>query len=533
MLSVRSFPHDLHRPREGPGRDGGPTFDAMQPETLVRQSSGPPCGDPVSAIEPNLPEDTLPRQPDSSAVSQQILNFLLGLKTLKHEGVTNREELEETLYAKRFELLFPEAEAVAGEKPLPQFHVLPQQQLLKEFLMSGKVLGGHQSVAHVLYPETVQWPHRSDTMAPEESPKADHHAAGEAGAAPSGCYSPQRTSEEITDALVQPSEAEEEKVEVVLCGKRVQSTVRGRALKEVLPQERLLVPQRKQPIQQLPEARFKAAQQTRKQLERQVRLEEYQERRIAERIQSLEIALDDELWHQKELRKKRKRREKRQEELKNDLQSGIEQRIEESRLQREEAQRQEDEEKKEKEKVERYQKAQKEKVEKWQAEMSPKDFQDPHGRCLRRRHQLQREAVRAALAEEERKAEKVPLKRLEVEARLQDLESCHEQRPFVAPRAHDLPRPILQMMEETHQTQSSAGSQAAFPSPRPKGAWRHEAKGVSKRYGLSAEHLRTIEASLQRSAKPHRAERPEPALKEVDSAAKAAPNEASASAQTT
>eukprot|EP00913_Durusdinium_trenchii_P002918 g2705.t1 len=164
-------------------------------------------------------------------------------------------------------------------------------------------------------------------------------------------------------------------------------------------------------------ARFKAAQQTRKQLERQ------------------------------ELRKKRKRREKRQEELKNDLQSGIEQRIEESRLQREEAQRQEDEtlgsrdrgvvaplgtrelmelqshckhlrEKKEKEKVERYQKAQKEK--------------------------------------------------------------------------------------ETHQTQSSAGSQAAFPSPRPKGAWRHEAKGVSKRYGLSAEHLRTIEASLQRSAKPHR-----------------------------
>ena len=41
----------------------------------------------------------------------------------------------------------------------------------------------------------------------------------------------------------------------------------------------------------------------------------------------------------------------------------------------------------------------------------PKDFQDPHGRCLRRRHQLQREAVRAALAEEERKAEKVPLKR--------------------------------------------------------------------------------------------------------------------------
>lgn len=44
---------------------------------------------------------------------------------------------------------------------------------------------------------------------------------------------------------------------------------------------------------------------------------------------------------------------------------------------------------------------------------------------------------------------------------------------------------------------------------------------------------RTIEASLQRSAKPHRAERPEPALKEVDSAAKAAPNEASASAQTT
>lgn len=31
--------------------------------------------------------------------ASRILNFLLGLKTLKHEGVTNREELEETLYA--------------------------------------------------------------------------------------------------------------------------------------------------------------------------------------------------------------------------------------------------------------------------------------------------------------------------------------------------------------------------------------------------------------------------------------------------
>ena len=35
---------------------------------------------------------------------------------------------------------------------------------------------------------------------------------------------------------------------------------------------------------------------------------------------------------------------------------------------------------------------------------------------------------------------------LEVEAKLQEQEECIDQRPYVAPKAHDQPRPILQMM---------------------------------------------------------------------------------------
>eukprot|EP00435_Cladocopium_sp_Y103_P016142 s2026_g4.t1 len=269
------------------------------------------------AVQPTLPSEEEEREKrvpatgdakggdESSAVSQQILNFLLGLKTLKRYGAESRQELEQALYAKRFELLFPESEkarqdtptALANRAPLPQFHALPQQQLLKEFLMSGKLLGGHQSVAHVLYPEAVHWPQQLGACADEDATGQRDLGTTGGSDAPDilrPTTAPRRQSAEI----VEPEEGagsdeEEEKVEVVLCGKRVQSTVRGRALKDVLV-DRALVAKSPKGVQPLPEARFRAAQETRKHLERQVKMEEYQERRIAERIQALELALDDE-----------------------------------------------------------------------------------------------------------------------------------------------------------------------------------------------------------------------------------------------
>lgn len=360
--------------------------------------------------------------------------------------------------------------------------------------MSGKLLGGHQSVAHVLYPEAVHWPQQLGACADEEDSKRDLGTTEGSdalelrpGTAP---RQPRRQSE------MEPEEDagsdEEEKVEVVLCGKRVQSTVRGRALKEVL--DRALVPKSPKGVQPLPEARFRAAQEARKQLERKVKMEEYQEKRIAERIQALEVALGDEVQHLQELRKRQRRRESRQQELKKDLEKQIAQKIEAEQAQQEEDKRQKDLEKKEKEKLQRYYKAQKEKVEQWQAEMSSDDFfQDPIERARKKRLAQQKEALLTALAEEERRNEHPPLKRLEVEAKLQAQEDGLEQRPFMAPKAHDLPRPILQMITDS----KAKAKPKASPS---RGAWRKEAQGVSKRYGLSAEHLRTIEAQLQRTA---------------------------------
>ena len=59
-------------------------------------------------------------------------------------------------------------------------------------------------------------------------------------------------------------------------------------------------------LQELPEARFKEALAARQTLERQLRLESYQEQRIAERIKFLEHMLEDEIEHREELKKKQK-----------------------------------------------------------------------------------------------------------------------------------------------------------------------------------------------------------------------------------
>lgn len=358
--------------------------------------------------------------------------------------------------------------------------------------MSGKLLGGHQSVAHVLYPEAVHWPQQLGGADEDEGKRDLGTTGGSDGLELRPSTAPRRQSAEMVEPEEDAGSDEEEKVEVVLCGKRVQSTVRGRALKDVLVDR--AVAKSPKGVQPLPEARFRAAQESRKHLERQVKMEEYQERRIAERIQALELALDDEIYHQQELRKRQKRREIRQQELKKDLEKQIAQKIEAEQVQQEEDKRQKDLEKKEKEKLQRYYKAQKEKVEQWQAEMSSDDFfQDPMERARKKRLAQQKEAQLNALAEEERRNEHPPLKRLEVEAKLQEQEDCLEQRPFMAPKAHDQPRPILQMIADS----KAKAKPKASPS---RGAWRKEAQGVSKRYGLSAEHLRTIEAQLQRTA---------------------------------
>jgi len=472
------------------------------------------------AQEPQAPEPE-EQQPDpEKAASQQILKFLVGIKKL---GGVDGRDLEAALFAQRFDL-FPMGDS-AAKSALPQFQSLPKKQLLKEFLMSGKLNGGYQSVAHVLYPESVQWPDQLQDgyLDADETPRQELGTAGSdrptsrnstaskrsktRGPAPeSSAVLKQRVfsdddflllDEELDDSV---QGKDERVVEVLLCGKPVHSTVRGKALKEVLPlHESSAVAKKDATPRALPEARFRAAQQARRKLERAVQLEEYQERRLAERIQALEIALDDETANQKELEKRQKKRHARQERLKKDLQDGLARKLEAEKWQAEEEKRKEDEKQKEKERHERYRQSQKERLEKWQEERSSYDFfTDPVERARFKRMEMEREADLLALEKREAKEERCPLRRLEVEARLQELEDCMEQRPFVPPKPHDRPKPVLVQLDEA----SGKVPPASTKPPAPKaGAWLGEARGLSKRYGLSAEHLRTVESHLQRSIK--------------------------------
>merc|ERR1719277_2547585 len=98
----------------------------------------------------------------------------------------------------------------------------------------------------------------------------------------------------------------------MVCGQQVSTTLRGKPVFE-MSEEALLAAQTKD------DEKYKKAKDTRVKLERTAQLEQYQEKKLVERIRVLEEMQAAEADYQKELKQRENRRQTRNDELKEQL----------------------------------------------------------------------------------------------------------------------------------------------------------------------------------------------------------------------
>lgn len=454
----------------------------------------------------------------------QIKQFLWGIKDLS--GL-KPAELKTLLYEKRFEFLLPASTGDRGgaagdgggrEQNLPRFATLPSEKILHDVLSSGAIPGAHQSVAHVLYPDAVSWPEDepdSEGAAMDEKGFDFSRSARQRGSIRAS-MSQARRSMNAMDQLTPEEQAERDlqdamdtavihaqdqvddrQADFILCGQRMQRTVRGRAVKDGPVSNQV----ERSSAEPSVEAKFHAARDRRKQVERQAKLEQFHEQRIAERIKALELTKEAELEHRNELERKVQRRLARQEELKKDLEVGWQKKLEEERLQAEKQQQEKKAKAQEEQRKKRHLEKQRERVEQWHDEMDRIE-PDPFERARLKRQEKDEKANQAARQLME-PPERLPMKRREVVNRIHMVQECTEERPPLAPKAHDAPRPVLQMLDDAAGKVSGTVSQrtTARTTASKAGSWVGQSKAVSRTYGLSSNDVTAIEEQLGRTAR--------------------------------
>jgi len=218
---------------------------------------------------------------------------------------------------------------------------------------------------------------------------------------------------EQVEESVDKREEEVSQAKFLLCGRMVRTTVRGKSVTQA-PLVQVPTDQHGNAFISPQEAKYKAAKEHRKQLERAVKLEEFQEKRIMERIQVLELAKDAEVDRQRELEGRRKRRMARSEQLKKELEEGWSVKLQEEAEELKKKKEDEEEKQKEIERLKRYHKAQKAKLEKWHEERSHDESLDPAERARAKRQEQRGKAEQARAAP----PEILPMKRLEVQKRI-------------------------------------------------------------------------------------------------------------------
>mmetsp|Transcript_40393 Transcript_40393/g.86740 ORF Transcript_40393/g.86740 Transcript_40393/m.86740 type:complete len:187 (+) Transcript_40393:76-636(+) len=113
-------------------------------------------------------------------VDHLVFSFLQNVKSLNK---LSAQELDELMFKHRFDLLPPPktgGEEAGATRMLPNFLHIPMQDELHDALVGGKLAGGIQGVAHVLYPEHVPWPLAEDSI-DEDKEAASAATAAEAG----------------------------------------------------------------------------------------------------------------------------------------------------------------------------------------------------------------------------------------------------------------------------------------------------------------------------------------------------------------
>jgi hypothetical protein len=489
---------------------------------------------------------------DTNQLADKVLNFLQRIRGLNS---LSPEELDVLLYDRRFELLgtlnSSEASAADTEDRLPKYTDIPNQHELHEALLGGIIPSGYQSVAHVLYPESVPWPIRKEQGAakatPEEEeseevpaselaqpasvvpaipssasptrsipksavvsptkakPDGQRHSvhssieSGDIAASPDGLFailedngSKQDLSGNSGHLRDHPhwqgtprSHTDKERLrQVTLCGQKVSTSVRGKPVLEQSDDVIALY------MKAANDERYNAAHEERVRLEKAVKLEQYQEKKLVERIKALEMMRTAEIEHQSDIRKREARRLARKEELTKNLQESWVVRLEKEKEQENIAKQQEKEKAEAEKRLKRHNEKQKDVIRDWWRNKDKHDDAKAEQERLVKQKEKEEQENTARL--------KKTFKQVVAEQKVQRLLESIEQRPPVPPplfnvsRAHDLPRPLIELSDAG----SDKGSSSARGRPL---SWTKQAKAVADSYGLSAREHRAVEDRMNRA----------------------------------
>jgi len=465
-------------------------------------------------------------KPNASAPRvTQFLHRIRGLHSLSDA------ELEELLYERRFELLPAPKQPLPGipgegAQTLPTHDSIPSQQELHEALLGTTLPGGFQCVANILYPESVEWPAHCQLTGPDTAGEVDNEGCANGGGevtsqpvSPSGPGSPaaqdqppsaggmltasltedsmghtksneatgddlsprrpkkdsprRAASVKIDSVVLQRADTAVLPCEVTVCGLRIASTLRGLPVPPPLPAEA-------KTALYVDEAKYKAAREKKRRLEKALKIETYREKRCCEKIESLEQMKLAETTHLEELRKREARREERMQALKAQLEKDVN--------------RKEEEEKEKAKEVERSREKAKKTEQKWQEHRKrlKELMEENEGRTLEEREALRKAALEELRPSKDERPKPKTKKQAEAEDRAVRMRASVEQRPPLPPRSHDMPAPPGGL---------DMGLAAQKARPPRFGSWVVQAKGVSGTYGLSPRDHASVEGNLMRAVK--------------------------------
>lgn len=441
-------------------------------------------------------EDAMPSSDDPST---KVVSFLAKLRGLGH---LDDENLDEQLSNRRFELLQLRSEIGNDfESLLPSR--LPSHREIHNEVLYGNTPKIHQMVAHVLYPEQVPWPTKTDELEEplnESVVKLNSQAetlddtknVAQGGSSDSlrekssrdGMRKSQNNltkdeqleldqkKEELTKGLVwlqrkrsaggstsrnkSLKSPRSDGLEVVVRGQFLSSTVKGYACVPVAEESALAASGVKDETRQ-----------ERIEIEKEANLERFREKKLLDRIKELETAKENELKLQEEIAKKEEKRRQRNAHLKKKIEKSVQEKFkqeaEEAEQKKKDKLKQEEEEKK----IKQYHETQKNKLADWWHDKNESEF-------------MQVKLMEPKPKEKKRTPREVNQKQKEAEDNLRNLKWALEERPPLPPRAHDLKGPPLTDRDMKFTKQSVPTS------------WEMTAKTVSGAYGLSKKEYNVV-----------------------------------------
>jgi len=271
----------------------------------------------------------------------------------------------------------------------------------------------------------------------------------------------------------------------VLCGQKVASTIRGKAVQE--PTEDVMANYMKA----ADDERYNEARHARIKLEHAVKLEQYQERKLLEKIRNLEILREAEVSHQKEIKAREGDRVARKAELKKELEEAWAVKLAKEREEKELEKQSKEKEVVEQKKWQEYHKKQKQVVREWQSNRASTPQGSDEGLAGQTPEQVAKE--KEAEKERERRLRPKTVKAQLAEEKVQALRAAQQQRPPLPPRSHDLASPVADLLED------SQDSAARAPAPKGPVSWSMEAKRVSNYYGLTPRDCAAVENRVTRN----------------------------------